>query len=206
MSISQKKQQYNIRIMTPEFPASAALRGKEIVLGVCGGIAACKTPELVRQLRSAGAGVSCILTENGKQFVTLVTLRTLSGNPVYTDMFEPQVWDIEHISLAKKADIIVVAPATADALARLAAGRAEDLLSSVILATPSPVLLCPSMNERMWLHPATQENCRRLAGYGYRLVQPEHGELACGDTGYGRLANLSSIIAAIAACIAPEKK
>lgn len=177
------------------------LAGKEIVLGISGGIAAYKMPEFVRLLKKQGAGVTCILTENGAKFVTPLTLQTLSANRVYTDMFDTTVWDIEHIALADKADLIVVAPATADAISRFSTGRAEDLLSSVVLAARSPVLICPAMNERMWLHPATQANVRRCAEFGYQFVAPEEGELACGITGPGRLAGSEAILACVAAIL-----
>lgn len=169
------------------------LKNKQVILGICGGIAAYKAPELVRALRKMEAEVTCILTKNGERFVTPLTLQTLSGNRIYQEMFDNTVWDIEHISLAKKADIIAVAPATADALARFACGRAEDLLSSVILATSAPVLICPAMNEKMWLHPATKGNVERLKQYGYNFVAPRKGLLACGDQGIGRLAELDDI-------------
>src|SRR3989339_1852815 len=137
------------------------LKGKEIVVGITGSIAAYKAPELVRLLKKEGAGVSYILTENGARFVTPLTLQTVSGSPVYQGMFDPFVWDIEHISLAQKADLIVIAPATADMIARLACGRADDLLSSVVLASNAPVLICPAMNDRMWHHPATYANAQK---------------------------------------------
>jgi len=178
-----------------------SLKGKNILLCICGGIAAYKAPELVRSLYKAGANVTCLLTENGARFVTPLTLQTLSGNRVYQDMFDNSVWDIEHISLGKLADIIVVAPATADAIARFAGGRAEDLLSSVILAARSPVLVCPAMNERMWLHPATQENAERLKRFGYYFVEPREGLLACGDTGIGKLADMEDILKKIESVI-----
>ncbi|MFH1367718.1 MAG: flavoprotein [Elusimicrobiota bacterium] len=171
------------------------LRGKNIVLGITGSIAAYKAPELVRKLKKLGADVTCVLTENGARFVTPLTLQTLSQNKVYVGMFDPFVWDIEHISLSKKADIIVIAPATADIIARISWGRADDLLSSIVLSAKKvPVLLCPAMNENMWNHPATQENIKRARGYGYRIVQPEEGELACGVRGVGRLADLENIV------------
>jgi phosphopantothenoylcysteine synthetase/decarboxylase len=187
-------------------PADTILKGKEIVLGICGSIAAYKVPELIRMLKSADARVSCILTKNGAHFVTPLTLQTLSCNQVYQGMFDPVVWDIEHISLAQKADLIAVVPASADALSRFASGRAEDLLSSVILAAASPVLLCPAMNERMWIHPATQANVEHLKEYGYHFVLPEKGELACGVTGVGRLANLETVYRAIIGVIGTDRK
>jgi len=179
----------------------SGLTGKHVVLGICGGISAYKIPELVRALRKAGAGVTCVLTENGARFVTPLTLQTLSENRVYRDMFEDSGWDIEHITLSKKADLIVVAPATADAIARFAGGRAEDLLSSVILAARSPVLVCPAMNEKMWLHPATKANVDRLKTFGYSFVGPREGQLACGDTGIGKLADIEEIAEKIKAII-----
>lgn len=177
--------------------AVSVIKNREIVLGITGGIAAYKVPELVRMLRKRQAKVTCILTANGARFVTPLTLQTLSNNRVYEGMFDPFVWDIEHISLARKADAVVVVPATADTIARLAHGRAEDLLCSVVLATEAPVLFCPAMNDRMWLHPATQDNVLRLTKFGYRMVKPEKGELACGVEGVGRLAGLDAIVAAI---------
>lgn len=183
-------------------PAAGGLGNREIVLGVSGSIAAYKAPELVRLLRAKGANVSCILTENGARFVTALTLQTLSCNQVYSGMFDPFVWDIEHISLAKKADIIVVAPATADVIARFASGRADDLLSSTVLAADAPVLICPAMNDKMWDHPATRENVARLKRFGYHFVAPETGELACGTVGTGRLAPLPAIVEAIEKIVA----
>ncbi|MBN1822829.1 MAG: phosphopantothenoylcysteine decarboxylase [Endomicrobiales bacterium] len=166
----------------------ANLKNKNVIVGVCGGIAAYKACELVRILVKSGASVTCLLTENGAKFITPLTLRTLSKNKVYCDMFEDAEWDIEHVSLADKADAVIIAPATADVMARLASGRAEDLLSSVVLASRAPVVICPSMNENMWKHPATRKNEKTLAGYGYVIVEPDKGELACGKTGEGRLA------------------
>jgi phosphopantothenoylcysteine synthetase/decarboxylase len=182
------------------------LRTKNIVLGITGSIAAYKAPELIRALRAMGADVRCILTENGARFVTPLTLQTLSCNMVYDGMFDPVVWDIQHISLSRKADVVVVAPATADAIARFADGRADDLLSSVVLATRSPILICPAMNENMWTHPATQENVRRLKKFGYRFVAPEKGELACGVVGGGRLAALDSILQRIVSLVIGDRR
>jgi phosphopantothenoylcysteine synthetase/decarboxylase len=177
--------------------ATKTFKGKEIILGVCGGIAAYKALELIRSLRAEGANVSCVLTGNGSKFVTALSLRTLSRNKVYEDMFDETVWDIEHISLAQKADIVIVIPATADTIAKLASGRAEDLLSSVVLATTSPVLICPAMNENMWSHPATKKNIDLLKMYKYHIAEPEAGELACGSEGIGRLTGLEKIIQAV---------
>lgn len=174
------------------------LKGKNIVLGICGGIAAYKTCEIIRGLVKLGANVECILTGGGAEFITPLTLRTLSKNKVHQGMFdEPGEWEIEHVSLAKKADIIVIAPATADIMSRLANGRADDLLSSTVLASKAKILVCPSMNTNMLSHRATQINISTLKSYEYKFVMPESGELACGDTGSGRLAAAENIISAI---------
>jgi phosphopantothenoylcysteine synthetase/decarboxylase len=183
--------------------SSASLEKKEIVLGVCGSIAAYKVPEFIRMLRCEQASVNCILTPGGSHFVTPLTLQSLANNRVYEGMFDPYAWDIEHISLARKADVVAVIPATADAIARMAAGRAEDLLSSVVLATKAPVLVCPAMNANMWTHPATQENVRTLKSYGYHFVDPEEGDLACGEKGPGRLAGLDVILRAVHSLVSP---
>jgi phosphopantothenoylcysteine synthetase/decarboxylase len=172
----------------------ASLKNKQIVLGITGSIAAYKAPELLRLLKKEQANVSCVLTENGARFVTALTLQTLSCATVHQSMFVNTEWDIEHISLSDKADIVVVAPASADVIARLAGGRADDLLSSVVLAADAPVLICPAMNTRMWKHPATQANVKKLKGYGYSFVPPVSGELACGAKGEGRLADLADIV------------
>lgn len=174
------------------------LKGKNIILGVCGGIAAYKVCDLIRGLVKLGANVECILTHGGSQFITPLTLQTLSKNKVHQGMFdEPAAWEIEHISLAKKADIIVVVPATADIMSRLANGHADNLLSSTVLASKAKILICPAMNANMFNHKATQINISTLKSYEYKLVMPESGELACGDFGDGRLAPVENIISEI---------
>jgi phosphopantothenoylcysteine synthetase/decarboxylase len=171
------------------------LENKNIVLGVCGGIAAYKACDIIRQLTKLKANVECVLTKSVSNFITPLTLRTLSKNKVHQDMFESiENYDVNHISLAKKADIIVVAPATADTIARLAVGRANDLLSSVILASKAKILICPSMNSNMLSHKAVYNNIIILKSYGYNFVMPESGELACGDCGDGRLAKIEVIV------------
>jgi len=175
-----------------------SLKGKNIILGVCGSIAAYKACEIIRSLIKLSANVECILTKNGAQFITPLTLQTLSQNKVNTDMFVSQTdWEIDHVSLAKKADLILIAPATADIIARLAAGRADDLLSSTVLASKAKVLICPAMNTNMYNHKATQKNIETLKSYGYKFVRPASGELACGDTGDGRLAPVKEIVDAV---------
>lgn len=171
--------------------------GKHVVLGICGSIGAYKVPELIRKIRRLGAEVTCILTDSGARFVSALTLQTLSGNKVYEGMFDYGEFDVKHISLAKKSDVIVVVPATADVIARFANGRAQDLLSSVVLSTKAPVLICPAMNSNMWQHLATKKNVKILKEFGYQFVGPDKGDLACGDEGIGRLADLDKIVESI---------
>jgi phosphopantothenoylcysteine synthetase/decarboxylase len=172
-----------------------ALENKNVILGICGGIAAYKSCDIVRQLIKLKANVECILTKGGSEFITPITLQTLSKNKTYIDMFEvPDRWEISHISLAKKADIIVIVPATADILARLACGMTDDLLACTVLASKADILICPAMNTNMFNHKATRRNIRILKNYGYRFAMPEKGELACGDCGDGRLASVEVII------------
>ncbi|OGQ46797.1 MAG: hypothetical protein A3H42_03495 [Deltaproteobacteria bacterium RIFCSPLOWO2_02_FULL_46_8] len=172
-----------------------SLEKKTVILGVGGGIAAYKTCELTRLLVQSGANVHVILTQSAAQFVTPLTLQTLSKNPVHTDLFSlAQEQTISHIALADKADVVVVAPATADLIAKAAHGLANDLLTNVLLATRAPVLFCPSMNVHMWEHKATQQNVGRLRELGYQVMEPASGELACGTIGKGRLCEPEEII------------
>ena len=161
---------------------------REIALGVSGGIAACKAPELVRLLVKAGVGVHVILTRNAEHFVTPMTLQVLSGRPVIRDLWDLSGGgDVEHISLSRRISLLAVAPATASILARFARGLALDFLSTFFLAVECPVLVAPSMNTRMLLHPATRENLEILRRRGVRVMEPGVGELACGEEGSGRL-------------------
>lgn len=174
----------------------SSLKNKNIILGICGGIAAYKCCDIIRYFVKQEANIECIMTKNASQFITPLTLQTLSRNKVYSDMFEKsQTWEIDHISLADKADIIIIAPATADTISRLAMGRADDLLASTVLATKAKILICPSMNTNMFNHKAVQKNIETLKSYGYLFVMPEKGELACGVSGDGRLASIDKIIA-----------
>jgi phosphopantothenoylcysteine decarboxylase / phosphopantothenate---cysteine ligase len=173
---------------------------KRILLIVCGGIAAYKACELIRLLRGAGHQVRCVLTDGGAQFVTPMTLAALSEQPVHTSL-----WDLKdeaemgHIQLSRQADLVVVAPATADLLARMAAGIADDLATTLLLATDKPVLAAPAMNVRMWLHPATVRNVDRLRGDGVTVIEPDQGPMACGEHGPGRLPEPAAILAVIEA-------
>ena len=182
------------------------LTGKEIVLGVTGGIAAYKAAEVVSRLRKMGASVHVIMTENARQFITPLTLETLSGNPVVHDTFErPATWEVEHIALAKRAEVFVIAPATANILAKMACGIADDMLSTTVLATKAPVLAAPAMNTGMWTAPATRQNVETLRQRGVRFVGPEAGFLACGDEGSGRMSEPAAIVEAIEAILCPRR-
>lgn len=187
----------------PALPSLAPLRDKRVILGVGGGIAAYKAAELVRLLTGAGAAVHVIMTRAAQQFITPLTLQTLSGNPVGTELFDlTRESQISHIALADQADLLLVAPATADLLARLALGLGDDLLTTVALACRAPLLLAPAMNVNMWEHPQVQENLQRLRQRGAQVAGPASGELACGWVGAGRLAEPPAICAAAAALLA----
>ena len=182
------------------------LTGKEIVLGVTGGIAAYKAAEVVSRLRKLGASVHVIMTENARQFITPLTLETLSANPVVYDTFErPATWEVEHIALAKRAEVFVIAPATANILAKMACGIADDMLSTTVLATKAPVLVAPAMNTGMWTAPATRQNVETLRQRGVHVVGPEAGFLACGDEGSGRMSEPAAIVGAIEAILCPRR-
>lgn len=171
------------------------MKNKTIILGIGGGIAAYKCCELTRLLIKEGADVHCILTKAGSQFVTPLTLQTLSGNPVHEDMFNLiRENEIGHISLAERADIILAAPATADLIAKVAAGICDDLLTTVICATKALVAFAPSMNMNMWANPITQRNVVTLREAGYHIMEPAEGELACGYEGKGRLPEPEEIV------------
>ncbi|MDL1973736.1 MAG: bifunctional phosphopantothenoylcysteine decarboxylase/phosphopantothenate--cysteine ligase CoaBC [Deltaproteobacteria bacterium] len=163
------------------------LKGKEIILGVCGGIAAYKSAELLRLLIKDGAGVRVVMTRAATAFVAPMTFEALSARPVMTSLFEDAGGEIRHISWAREADAVVIAPATANIIARMAHGFADDPLTTMILAVDAPVLIAPSMNPRMYQNPVTRENLRSLKGFGFHVMEPESGPVACGDEGAGRL-------------------
>ena len=174
------------------------MNGKRILLIVGGGIAAYKAAELVRLIRKSGASVTCVLTDGGAQFITPMTLAALSENRVYTSL-----WDLKdevemgHIQLSRQADLILVCPATADLLARMAAGIADDLATTLLLATDKKVVAAPAMNVRMWQHPATVRNVAQLRRDGIEIIEPEAGEMACGEYGPGRLPDPATIMRAL---------
>ena len=175
------------------------LEGKRILLIISGGIAAYKSLELIRRLRERGASVRCVLTAGGAQFVTPLSLAALSEEKVYTDLFSlTDESEMGHIRLSREADLIVVAPATADLLAKMAHGLADDLATAVLLATDTPVLVAPAMNPRMWAHAATRRNVAQLREDGIHFVGPEAGEMAeRNEAGLGRLAEPPAMLAAI---------
>jgi len=174
------------------------LTGKRILLVIGGGIAAYKSLELVRRLRERGASVRGILTHGGAQFVTPLSVASLSEEKCYTDLFSlTDEAEMGHIRLSREADLVVVAPTTADLLAKMASGRADDLATTALLATDKPVLVAPAMNTRMWEHPATQRNLTTLRADAIRMIGPGAGDLACGEVGAGRMAEPADILAAI---------
>ena len=181
------------------------LQGKRILLGVTGSIAAYKAAEWVRALVKEEAQVQVMLTEAAERFVPALTFAALAGTPVRRDMFaEDPEGLMAHINLSREADALVIAPASAQTIARLAAGMADTLLSAVVLAARIPVLICPAMNTFMFTHPATQDNIRRLRHFGYRVLQPGCGELACGDVGDGRLPEWDEAREALLSIFAPS--
>ena len=174
------------------------LKSRRILLIVSGGIAAVKTPDLIRRLRERGAEVRCILTKAGAQFVTPMSLAALSGNKIYQDLFSlTDESEMGHIQLSRDADIVLVAPATADILAKMTHGHADDLATTALLATDKPVMIAPSMNVMMWGHAATQENLKTLTRRGVAVIGPGAGNLACGEVGDGRMAEVADIVAAL---------
>jgi phosphopantothenoylcysteine decarboxylase/phosphopantothenate--cysteine ligase len=178
------------------------LSAKRILLIIGGGIAAYKTLDLIRRLRERGASVTPVLTRAGAEFVTPLSVSALAGHKVFSDLFDlTDEAEMGHIQLSRSADLIVVAPATADLMAKMATGRADDLASTVLLATDTPVLIAPAMNVRMWQHPATQRNIAVLKDDGITFVGPNAGDMACGEHGPGRMAEVPEILSAIEAAL-----
>ncbi|MBI4386591.1 MAG: hypothetical protein HY551_04355 [Elusimicrobia bacterium] len=175
-----------------------------VVIGVSGSIAAYKACEVLRGLSQEGVETRVVLTPNASRFVTPLTMGTLSGNPVYQDPYDPNVWEMAHLSLASWARLIVIVPATADLIARLAWGGAGGLLEGLVLAARSPVAVCPAMDAAMWEHPATRENVAKLSKFGYRIWGPVKGPLASGRTGMGRLLEPDEIVSRALAALRPK--
>ena len=181
------------------------LAGKNILLIISGGIAAYKSLDLIRRMRERGASVTPVMTQAASEFVTPLSVSALAGVQVYQDLFDLTAEsDMGHIQLSRSADLIVVAPASADLMAKMANGLANDLASTLLLATDTPVLIAPAMNVRMWDHPATQRNLAQLTVDGVHIVGPNPGDMACGDYGPGRMSEPLEIIDAIAAQFAPR--
>lgn len=181
------------------------LTGKNVVLGVTGGIAVYKAVDLVSRLRKLGANVYVVMTEHAKSFVTPLTFQSMSQNYVVHDMFEePKTWDVEHIALAKKADLFVVAPATANVIGKVCHGIADDFLTTTLMATPAKVVFAPAMNTNMYINPITQRNIEDLKTLGYDFIEPGSGRLACGDIGAGKMAEPEDIVKYIVDYFTPK--
>ena len=183
------------------------LQGRRILLIIAGGIAAYKSLELIRRLRDRGAAVRCVMTKAAAEFVTPLSVASLSEDKVYNDLFSlTDESEMGHIRLSRDADLVVVAPATADLMARMAAGMADDLAATTLLASDKPILIAPAMNALMWAHPATQANVATLAERGVRRVGPNAGDLACGEIGSGRMAEPMEILAAIEQSLTQDRR
>ena len=177
-----------------------SLSNKRILLGITGGIAAYKSAELTRLFIKAGAEVRVVMTQSATEFITPLTLQALSGNRVHLDLLDPEAEAaMGHIELARWADLVLVAPATANSIARITHGEADDILTTLVLATPAPIAIAPAMNQGMWSDAQTQANIAALAARGYKLIGPGSGEQACGDVGLGRLSEPDEIVTACAA-------
>lgn len=185
---------------------SRALNGKKVLLGISGSIAAFKSVDLIRRLKSLGAEIKVIVTKKGLDFVTATTLETVSGNQIYTDEGTPSGHaTMPHIDLARFADVVLIAPASAATISKLAQGAASDLLSTEILAFDGQVVVVPAMNPKMWSHPATKKNVESLKSYGYEFIGPEAGLMACGDEGVGRFTEPEFIVEELVTLIAKRK-
>jgi phosphopantothenoylcysteine decarboxylase len=171
------------------------LKGREVVVGVCGGIAAYKVADVVSKLVQLGAGVTVCMTAEAQRFVTPLTFQALSGRPVRTDIFDlTDSSDPQHIGLTERADLMLIAPATTNVIAKIAHGLTDDLVSLMVCAAACPVVFAPAMNNRMWAHPVAQENVAKLKGLGYRFIGPEEGWLACRNVGAGRLSEPTKLV------------
>src|SRR5688572_32219132 len=176
-------------------PVQPKLKGREIIVGVCGGIAAYKVADVVSKLVQLGAGVTVVMTAEAQKFVTPLTFEALSARPVRTATFDlVDTSDPQHIGLTERADLMLVAPATANVIAKVAHGLCDDLVSLMIAASACPVVFAPAMNNRMWEHPVAQENVAKLQAIGYRFIGPEPGWLACRNVGVGRMSEPGKIV------------
>ncbi len=172
-----------------------AAKEKHVILGVTASIAIYKACDILRRLKSGGVSVTVIMTQDAEEFIRPALFQGLSGNKVYRGLFEePEAWEIEHVALAEKADLVLVAPATANIIAKIASGICDDLLTCVCCATRAPILICPAMNENMYQNRITQGNIQKLQSLGYKFVDPIKGRLACGRVGAGCLAEVETIV------------
>jgi phosphopantothenoylcysteine decarboxylase/phosphopantothenate--cysteine ligase len=179
----------------PGEPSPALLKGREVIVAVCGGIAAYKVADIVSKLVQLGAGVTVVMTSEATKFVTPLTFEALSGRPVRTSTFDlVDTSDPQHIGLTERADLLLVAPATANTIAKVAHGLCDDLVSLMIAASACPVVLAPAMNNRMWDNPIARENVAKLQGLSYRMIGPEPGWLACRNVGTGRMSEPAKIV------------
>jgi phosphopantothenoylcysteine decarboxylase/phosphopantothenate--cysteine ligase len=168
---------------------------KNIILGVTASIAIYKACEIVRRLKEEDCSVTVVMTKEAEELIRPLVFQSLSGNKVYRGLFDdPQTWEIEHVSLAKQADLVLIAPATANIIGKIASGICDDLLTCIVCATKAPVLIAPAMNENMYENKITQENIKKLKSLGYRFIEPRRGKLACGEMGVGCLAEVETIM------------
>jgi phosphopantothenoylcysteine decarboxylase/phosphopantothenate--cysteine ligase len=192
--------------MNESIGAEHALNGREIIVGVCGGIAAYKVADAVSKLVQLGAGVTVVMTADAPKFVTPLTFEALCGRKVHTDIFtQTDPADTQHIGLTERADLMLVAPATANAIAKVAHGLTDDLVSLMVAAAACPVVFAPAMNNRMWDNPIAQENVAKLTRLGYRFIGPEEGWLACRNVGAGRLSDPQKIVDELARMLTSAK-
>ena len=172
---------------------------KQLVLGVCGSIAAYKAGDIIRRLQDNHCEVTVIMTKEAAEFITPLTLSSLSGKNVYSDMFDRDSWRMAHIELARAADIVLIAPATANVIGKLANGVSDDLLTTFVITTRAPVFIAPAMNDEMYANTIVRENCAKLRKHGFKFIEPVKGKLACGTVGIGHLAEVEEIVKAIVA-------
>jgi len=170
---------------------------KQIVLGVCGSIAAYKAGDIIRRLQDNHCEVTVIMTQEAEQFITALTLSALSGRNVYSDMFDKYAWRMAHIELSKGTDTILIAPATANIIGKLANGLADDLLTSFVITSRATVFIAPAMNDEMYANEIVRENCAKLKKHGFKFIEPVKGKLACGTVGVGHLAEVDEIVKAV---------
>ena len=177
-------------------------RKKNIILGISASIAIYKSCDIIRRIRAKGDSITAVMTKEAAELISPLVFQSLSGDKVYCGMFDPvETWEMEHISLAKKADLILIAPATANIIAKIAAGICDDLLTCIVLATRAPVLIAPAMNEGMYNNKITQGNINKLKSLGYIFIGPRKGKLACGDIGIGCLADIDMILKKVEAIL-----